>query len=68
MRTKAEMLDCLDREIRYRLRVYPGWVARGRMTAKFADEQVITMRAAREALAAHVPDDGSEPEQKELFG
>jgi hypothetical protein len=62
--TKEELLACVDRELRLRERVYPRWTVAGRMTARKADEEIAAMRAVREAIAKHVPDD--EP-QAEMF-
>lgn len=63
MSTKADLIACVDREIRLRLRVFPRFVQEGRMTAKKADEEISLMREVRAVLEA-LPDD--EP-QGELF-
>ena len=43
-------VKCLQREIAMRQRVYPRWVAAGRMTQAKADEEIATMRAALETV------------------
>lgn len=42
--TNREKAECAEREVRMRERVYPRWVADGRMTAKKAAEETATMR------------------------
>ena len=37
--TKAELLACVDREIAMRGRVYPRWVASGKMSQAQADKE-----------------------------
>lgn len=39
MLTDQEKLDALERELKYRRRVYPRLVAAGKMTASFAAKQ-----------------------------
>lgn len=43
--TVAEMVACVEREITMRRRVYPRWVADGRLTQVKADHEVRAMRA-----------------------
>jgi hypothetical protein len=43
--TAAEKLACARREIAMRRRVYPGWIAGGRMTQAEADRQIAIMVA-----------------------
>jgi putative IMPACT (imprinted ancient) family translation regulator len=64
--TKAEMLACIDRELKMRAKVYPNWIQLGRITHAKAKHELATMRAVRDAIAQHVPDD-VEP-QGGLFG
>jgi len=45
MITAETKLACLDREIKMRRRVYPRWVADGRMTQAKADDEIKTMEA-----------------------
>jgi hypothetical protein len=66
MTTRQEMLDCVDREIRLRERVYPRWVALGRLSLAKSRDEIATMKAVREALGRLLP---REPEvQRDLFG
>jgi hypothetical protein len=44
MSEPADLVACVEREIRMRLRVYPGWVARNRMTQARADQEIALMR------------------------
>jgi hypothetical protein len=48
----ADQIACVDRELGYRRRVYPSWVARGRMTQRSADLEIERMEAVRETLIA----------------
>lgn len=48
MITNDEKLACIEREIRYRERVYPKRVAAGQMTQSFAAEQILLMQAIAE--------------------
>jgi hypothetical protein len=43
--TSQQKLDCIEREIRMRERVYPRWVADKKMSQAKADEELATMRA-----------------------
>lgn len=63
---KAELLACVDREIGFRAHVYPRRVAAGKMTQDLANRELFNMRAVRDALAKHVPDDVEA--QASLFG
>lgn len=47
-----EMVACVEREIRLRERVYPRWVAAGKMTDDKARREIETMRAVLAALRA----------------
>lgn len=38
-----EQIECVDREIRMRRRVYPRWVETGKMTQAKADHEIRTM-------------------------
>lgn len=53
--TYHDMLDCAERELRLRRKVYPTLISRGRMTAQKAQREIeamehiaITMRALAE--------------------
>lgn len=41
--TIDDMIKCARREIGFRTRVYPGWVAKGRMKQADADREIATM-------------------------
>lgn len=40
MSTSAEKLEAVQRELNYRRRVYPRWIADKRMTQQLADRQI----------------------------
>jgi hypothetical protein len=63
--TREQLLDCLDREIRLRERVYPRWVSLERMTARKAFEETTMMRAIRAVIAQLPP---TPKTQADLFG
>lgn len=42
--TAAEKIDAAEREVRQRERVYPRLVAAGKMSQRFADDQIAVMR------------------------
>ena len=46
--TAAEKRQCAEREAKMRERVYPRWVASGRMTKAQADKELATMREIAE--------------------
>lgn len=48
--TLQEQIDCVRREIGMRERVYPRWVASGKMTQTKADHEIATMREVLETL------------------
>jgi hypothetical protein len=45
-----EQIQCVEREIALRRRVYPRHVSGGRMTQDFADKQIERMEAVLESL------------------
>jgi hypothetical protein len=47
-----EQIACVTREIALRERVYPKWVATGRMTKQTAEHEVAAMKAALGTLMA----------------
>lgn len=59
--TSRELADCAEREVKQRRRVYPRWVADGRMKQDFADRQIGMM----EAIAAHF---GAKADHEEAKG
>jgi hypothetical protein len=50
--TIADQIACVQREIGMRERVYPKWVAGGRMKKDAADREIAAMRAALATLNA----------------
>jgi len=48
--TIEKQVQCVERELRLRMRVYPKFVADGRISAKKADEEQILMGAVLETL------------------
>ncbi len=46
----GEQIACIDRELRYRLRVYPRWVEAGKMTPNKAREELRRLEAVLETL------------------
>lgn len=46
-------IACLKREIALRKNVYPGWVARQKMTQEKADAEIAAMTAALQTLFEH---------------
>jgi hypothetical protein len=52
--TLAEQLACIERELALRLRVYPRWVAAGRMTQAKADREIELMKAVRNAIVGQL--------------
>lgn len=45
--TSEQKRKAVERELKYRRRVYPRWVADGRMSQKHADEQLPVFEAIR---------------------
>lgn len=45
--TAEQKLKAVERELKYRRRVYTRWVADGKMTQAFADEQIAVFEAIR---------------------
>lgn len=45
-----EQLKCVEREISMRKRVYPRWVADGRMSSQKAEYEIATMNEVAESL------------------
>lgn len=45
-----DQIVCVEREIAMRVRVYPGWVARGKMKQAKADDEITKMRAVLTTL------------------
>jgi hypothetical protein len=51
MHTAADKKKAIERELTYRRRVYPRWIADGRMTQKLADQQIEIFEAIRDDYA-----------------
>jgi len=60
----SEQIECVQREINMRHRVYPRWVEIGRITQAHADHQIAAMSAVLATLEALRP---AEPEQGALL-
>jgi hypothetical protein len=43
--TKTDKLRCVERELRMRKKVYPRWIAEGRMTQQQAEHEIDCMAA-----------------------
>ncbi|HUC70346.1 MAG TPA: hypothetical protein VMS01_04060 [Stellaceae bacterium] len=52
MTDSAAQIACVKREIALRERVYPKWVAGGRMKQEAADRELTTMRAVLATMLA----------------
>lgn len=50
--TTVELIACVEREIRFRERVYPRQIAGGRMSHARAEREIRMMRAVLERLRA----------------
>lgn len=50
--TFRAMLDELDRELRLRRRVYPRWIAGGKMSQAQGDKAISTLEAVRDLVAS----------------
>lgn len=48
--TREDLLACIDRELRYRERVFPRRVERGQMTIAESTRELAKMRAVRKLL------------------
>lgn len=62
----TEQLACIERELTLRRRVYPRWVAEGRMTSAKMHHELAAMEAVRETLTALLAREG-EHGQMPLF-
>lgn len=49
--TLTQQVECIEREIRMRERVYPRWVMGGKMTQEAADRELLTMRAVHRTVS-----------------
>lgn len=45
-----DQIKCVEREIALRKRVYPRWIAAGKMTNEKANDEIARMQAVRESL------------------
>ncbi len=48
--TIERQIQCVEREIGLRERVYEAWVGSGRLTRQKADDEINAMKAVRETL------------------
>lgn len=55
--SRDEKRSCAERELKMRKRLYPRWVAAGKMTQAWADREILVMTAIMEDYA-----------QPDLFG
>jgi len=62
MTTNAEMLRCVQRELKMRRRVYPRFVASGKMSVVTSDYEIKTMEAIEAVFRTLV-----DAEQRNLF-
>jgi len=46
----ADLISCVDRELRMREQVYPRWVSQGKLTEAKASRELALMRAVRARL------------------
>jgi hypothetical protein len=51
MFTAEQKKKAIERELTFRRRVYPRWIADGRMTQKLADEQIAIFEQIRDDYA-----------------
>lgn len=51
----VDWLTCLRRELAMRRRVYPKFIAQGRMTQQDADHEIGCMQSLHDHLAAQLP-------------
>lgn len=49
--TAADKKKAVERELTFRRRVYPRWIADGRMSQKLADEQIAIFEEIRDDYA-----------------
>lgn len=61
--TPAQRIEELERELKTRLRVYPGWVRDEKLTPTVADHRIQVIRDVLEDLRRLYP----QPEQGSLF-
>lgn len=59
--TSVDLIGCAEREVKMRERVYPRWVAKGRMTQEKADRELALMKAIVAKLKG-------EPEPADMMG
>lgn len=59
-----QMIQCAKREVAFRYRVYPGLVAKGKMTTKQAEKEKALMYAIQKALQKIYDGNAPEPVQQ----
>jgi hypothetical protein len=57
--TLADMLACIDRELKLRKAAYPRWVESGKISRSRADREIEVMAATREYIAAQIAAGGT---------
>lgn len=67
--TAQEIVEELEREVSMRKRVFPRWVAEGKLRADQAERRIGIMEQVLEDARKIAPADGSDNEQQgDLFG
>lgn len=56
----AQQISCIERELAFRRRCYPGWIQSGKITQATADQELARMEAVlatlqRAAIACELP-------------
>lgn len=52
----SDQIACVERELKFRRRLYPHWVANGKMEKAEADTEIARMEAVLVTLQGLVPD------------
>jgi hypothetical protein len=60
MITSEDKAKCAERELRMRERVYPRWIAAGKMKPQQAEHEIETMRAIADDYRAKAQAEGAE--------
>lgn len=59
--TLHDQLKCAQRELNLRRRVYPSWIARGKMSGQKADHEIAAMEAIVDTLSELMEQRGQTP-------
>jgi len=65
--THADLVACVERELKLRIRVYPRWVLARRISQEKADAEIRMMGEVLKFLKEHAPAP-MPPPQRDLFG